>query len=377
MDADYDVFFSYAHADRDAALPVITALKARKLRVFHDETEITDGQSIRRRIVEGLGRARMLVAWYSATYPTRRACQWELTSALIAALHEFPDGRTVERRILALNPEAGAGHLQPADILAKKYVDARGARAEELAGRAAALLEGLAGSFGEVQALGGPLWHGGNPRAGSSRFVGRFPDMWRIDGRLSKNRIALITGDSVGLVQVQGMGGIGKTLLAEEYARRFGAAYPGGIMWLSAAREQDLGAQRQGIAESLGIATAGLGPDAVAGLLKGRLRAGREAYLWVVDDLPPDAGTAELNAWSAPTANGATLVTTRGTALGGSGFVLRLGLLSDDEAHELLTGRRPARSDGERAAAREILALLGNHALSRRSRLCPRPEPAS
>ena len=98
---EYDIFFSYAHAARDAALPVITALKARKLRVFHDETEITDGDSIVRRIVEGLGRARMLVAWYSATYPTRRACQWELTSALIAARHEFPDGRTVERRILA------------------------------------------------------------------------------------------------------------------------------------------------------------------------------------------------------------------------------------------------------------------------------------
>ncbi|UEM24925.1 hypothetical protein JL100_034890 (plasmid) [Skermanella mucosa] len=188
--------------------------------------------------------------------------------------------------------------------------------------------------------------------------------MWRIDGRLSKNRLARITGDSVGLVQVQGRDGIGKTLLAEEYARRFGAAYPGGIMWLSAARGQDLGAQRQGIAESLGIATAGLGPDAVEGLLKGRLLARRETYLWVVDDLPPDADTAELNAWSAPTANGATLVTTRGTGLGGSGFVLRLGLLSDDEAHELLTGRRPARGDGERAAAREILALLGNHALA-------------
>ena len=377
MDRDYDIFFSYAFADRDAALPVIQALRTRKLRVFSFQTEIQEGESIQRRIVEELGRARMMVAWYSATYPTSRACQWELTSALIAARHESPDGQMVERRILALNPEEGVGHLQPADILVKRFVNARGARADELAGRVADRLAGLTGNFGRIKAFCGTHWHGGNPRAGSSRFVGRFPDMWRIDSHLSKNRIALIAGASPSLIQVQGMGGIGKTLLAEEYARRFGAAYPGGIMWLSAAREQDLGAQRQGIAESLGIATAGLGPDAVAGLLKGRLRAGREAYLWVVDDLPPDAGTAELNAWSAPTANGATLVTTRGTALGGSGFVLRLGLLSDDEAHELLTGRRPARSDGERAAAREILALLGNHALSRRSRLCPRPEPAS
>ncbi|UEM02864.1 TIR domain-containing protein [Skermanella rosea] len=360
---EYDIFFSYAHADRDAALPVITALKARNLRVFHDETEITDGDSIVRRIVEGLGRARMLVAWYSATYPTRRACQWELTSALIAARHEFPDGRTVERRILALNPEAGIGHLHPADILAKKYVDARGIPAEQLAGRAAALLDGLAGSFGEIRTLGRLHWYGGNPRAGSSRFVGRFPDMWWIDEKLSKNRIALINGESVGLVQVQGMGGIGKTLLAEEYARRFRAAYPGGIFWLNAARGQDLGTQRQGFAGNLGIAVAGLGPHEVEGALKEKL-AELDSYLWIVDDLPPDAGTADLNAWSAPTANGATLVTSRGTGPGGAGFVHRLGLLSDTEAHELLTTRRLPVTDVEKAAAREILALLGNHALA-------------
>ena len=43
----------------------------------------------------------------------------------------------------------------------------------------------------------------------------------------------MITGSGTGLVQVQGMGGIGKTLLAEEYALRFGSAYPGGVFWLA------------------------------------------------------------------------------------------------------------------------------------------------
>ncbi|UEM24876.1 tetratricopeptide repeat protein (plasmid) [Skermanella mucosa] len=360
---EYDIFFSYAFADRDAALPVIQALRARKLRVFSFETEIQEGESIQRRIVEDLGRARMMVAWYSATYPTSRACQWELTSALIAARHESPDGQMVERRILALNPEEDVGHLQPADILVKRFVNARGVRADELAGRVADRLAGLTGNFGRIKAFSGTHWHGGNPRAGSNRFVGRFPDMWRIDSHLSKNRIALIAGASPSLIQVQGMGGIGKTLLAEEYARRFGAAYPGGIFWLNAVKGQDLGAQRQGIAGNLGIAVAGLGPHEVEGALKIKL-ADLDSYLWIVDDLPPDAGMADLNAWRAPTDNGATLVTTRGTGLDGAGFVHRLGLLSGTEAHELLTSRRSARSDDERAAAREILALLGNHALA-------------
>ncbi|UEM21100.1 toll/interleukin-1 receptor domain-containing protein [Skermanella mucosa] len=363
MDAKYDIYLSFAYADRAAVLPVIEALKSRNLRVFHDETEITDGDSIVRRIVEGLGCARMLVAWYSAIYPTRRACQWELTAAIIAARQESPNGQMVERRILALNPEPGTGHLQPAEMLAKRLVNARGVRTGELARRVADRLSGLAGSFGEIRTLGGPHWHGGNPHAGSSRFVGRFPDMWRIDERLSKNQITLITGESVGLVQVQGMGGIGKTLLAEEYARRFCAAYPGGIFWLNAARGQDLGAQRQGFAGNLGIATAGLGPHELEGALKVKL-AEMDSYLWIVDDLPPDAGPADLNAWRAPTDNGATLVTTRGTGLGGAGFVYRLGLLSDTEAHDLLTKRRLPVTNAEKAAAREILALLGNHALA-------------
>ena len=39
--------------------------------------------------------------------------------------------------------------------------------------------------------------------------------------------------------QVRGLGGIGKSLLAEEYALRFGAAYPGGIFWLRAYGNDD------------------------------------------------------------------------------------------------------------------------------------------
>jgi hypothetical protein len=39
------------------------------------------------------------------------------------------------------------------------------------------------------------------------------------------------------------MGGVGKTLLAEEYALRFAAAYPSGIFWLSAVASESLSTQ--------------------------------------------------------------------------------------------------------------------------------------
>ena len=89
-------------------------------------------------------------------------------------------------------------------------------------------------TFGEFHHLTRPHWFGSNMRLGSNRFVGRVADLWAIHSGLLKHNFAMITGSGTGLVQVQGMGGIGKTLLAEEYALRFGAAYPGGVFWLRA-----------------------------------------------------------------------------------------------------------------------------------------------
>src|SRR4051812_33731843 len=86
---NHDVFLSHAWADqrrgRLLSQPLTDALRARGLRVWHDVSEIQDFQSITRAVGEGLASSRVLVALYSRTYPTRRACQWELTAALVSA----------------------------------------------------------------------------------------------------------------------------------------------------------------------------------------------------------------------------------------------------------------------------------------------------
>jgi len=359
----YDIFFSYAHADKDAVKPVLAALFAQGLRVFHDETDITDGQSITRRVTEGLAGARMLVAWYSKTYPTRRACQWELTAAIIAAQGDTSDTQAVERRILPLNPESGVAHIHPVQIRDQSLIPTNGVDPAVIASRVAARLLGLNQTFGQLHRLTPPNWYGSNMRLGSNRFVGRVPDLWAIHSGLSQYNFAMITGSNTGLVQVQGMGGIGKTLLADEYALRFGATYSGGIFWLNAAVGVSPSAQFLRIANHLGLAMAGRSPDEVEGLLRHAL-AQRERYLWLVDDLQPDATAGILSDWSAPTSNGVTLVTTRNMRIDGSGYAHRLDILSYDEAFELLTGRRLPKSEVEYSKAREILSLLGNHALA-------------
>jgi tetratricopeptide (TPR) repeat protein len=273
------------------------------------------------------------------------------------------NGQAIWQRIVVLNPEQGTNHIQPLSIRDSRLIDAISVDPNELAKRIAARLDGLTGGFGKSRALAPPQWFGSNMRLGSNRFVGRLPDLWAIHSGLSQGSFALITRGSTSLVQVQGMGGLGKTLLAEEYALRFGPAYPGGVFWLSAVAGDSLSAQVLRIAGHLGMETANLTPDEAMGLLRGTLSE-RGRYLWIVDDLPADADHDKLLTWSAPSVNGVTLVTTRNKRLKGSGFVHPLDVLSPDEAFELLTSRRAPRTDTERSAAQEIPALLGNHALA-------------
>ena len=86
---------------------------ARGLKVWQDRSEVEDFQSITRAVREGLARSRVLVAFYSRTYPMRRACQWELTAALLSAttVHGSAVGR-----VLVVNPEKEMTHVHPIEL---------------------------------------------------------------------------------------------------------------------------------------------------------------------------------------------------------------------------------------------------------------------
>ena len=116
--AEYDIFLS--HAWKDGAFPqhIADALTAAGLRVWFDAAEIDDFASITRAVTEGLAKSKALLAYYSATYPLRRACQWELTAAFLAAQTEG-DPR---RRVLVINPESGADHIHPIELRDAKFL---------------------------------------------------------------------------------------------------------------------------------------------------------------------------------------------------------------------------------------------------------------
>ena len=75
------------------------------------------------------------------------------------------------------------------------------------------------------------------PRSGAVEFVGRDLDLKQLHKALQK-------GEHLAITSINGMGGVGKTELALQYAQyhRQQGSYPGGICWLRA-REQDIAIQ--------------------------------------------------------------------------------------------------------------------------------------
>jgi tetratricopeptide (TPR) repeat protein len=369
---DYDIFFSHARNDlKDpvsgpAITALLAALKTAGLRVFHDAAEIDESKSITARIVGALAHSTLFLAWYSPLYPTRRACQWELTAAILAAQTDPADAQALDRRIAVLNPVEKPDHIQPLLLRDRVTVDTRSRNWPAFAATLKARLGQVQGPFGRIWANLRPQWYGSPERLGSTRFVGRVPDLWAVHDGLVRHGLALVSGAPVGgagLVQVRGMGGIGKSLLSEEYALRFASAWPGGVFWLTATGAVSPSAVLARVGKDLKLPDEELRDDRIRGVLMEVLEE-RGSYLWVVDDLPATAGHDELLAWKAPTGNGHTLVTTRSSRLDSMGYCHSLDRLDMEEALTLLTGRRPVRTEAERTAAGEILELLDNHALA-------------
>src|ERR1017187_6082223 len=120
MAAAYDIFLSHAWADGERPQHIADALTAAGLRVWFDAAEIDDFASITHAVTEGLAKSKALLAYYSKTYPLRRACQWELTAAFLAAQTEG-DPR---HRVLVLNPEKGTDHIHPIELRDAKFLKA-------------------------------------------------------------------------------------------------------------------------------------------------------------------------------------------------------------------------------------------------------------
>ncbi|MGW1809094.1 tetratricopeptide repeat protein [Streptomyces sp. NPDC002078] len=367
-----EVFFSYPRADRAAVLPLVGALRAAGVGVFLDESGIDEFEGITDKIRAALAGARLFVAYYSATYPTRPACQWELLTAFRASTVL---GQASER-ILVINPEPAADHIQPVQLRDARYgVAAEPVSTARLVERIAARVGGSPGSLGDAIESRRPVWRP-LEHLGSARFIGRVDEFWQLHHALHAFEYpATQDGASAGQAVVIGLGGVGKTLLVEQYARRFASFYPGGIYWFTSAASHNPHALDRGsgqadvrvqhyqqVAAALALDTAALDPAQVREAARQHIHTVGEPCLWIVDDVPGELPPGVVRELAAPHPLGRTVMTTRWR--GYQLPVIDVDVLHPDEAYRLLTTARTPKGPAEDTAARTLVKRLGSHALA-------------
>ena len=197
------------------------------------------------------------------------------------------------------------------------------------------------------------------PHASNPLFVGREQEM-----RSLAQMLAPGSGGTVGVHAVSGMGGVGKTQLAIEYAHRYGHLYRGGVFWLSFAKEEEL------ITE---VAACG-GHEAEAlpnwGAMKPTERADRVQQLWhesseprlLIFDNAEDPALVEK--WRPKHGRCGVLITCRRDKWPAKIGVkpLPIETLPREKSLELLAEARPsiAANSKDRNAANKICHLLGD-----------------
>jgi tetratricopeptide (TPR) repeat protein len=189
------------------------------------------------------------------------------------------------------------------------------------------------------------------PRIAS--FTGRAKELDLLDDILMQDKPAAVTQTSVGRAVVQGMGGVGKTALAIEYAHRFRGLYAG-VCWCPGETHTGLLSALAGLAVTLGAAAAEEADvEKAAKAALRRLAEQRATWLLVYDNVPEPKDMVEL----LPSAGARVLITSRFSDWSEFAKEVALDVLPLAEAITFLQSRTE-RSDA--AGANALADALGN-----------------
>jgi hypothetical protein len=294
---------------------------------------------------------------------------WELTAAFIAS---YNMGNPSDHIFVVNSTDSNVSLKKfPIELQAAEYHLSEKTAITEIPLR----LNRIKGIFQQVGPLMAPNCIG-RSLTGIQRFTGRLAEMWTLHSKLNPPSDTLIASQFTEpkIVQVIGNTGMGKTVLVEEYALRFGAAYPGGIYWLEAhgsfnPRNPDIELFKAACKEQYlkilyahDLKTPPDTPFEYIMAAAGRIieeKQGRS--LWIVDDLP--YGLADhmdlVKQWFAPHPKACTLVTTRNREYSAVGQELLLEGLDEAEALELIESHKIDLNDQMDAALDLFKRLKG------------------
>jgi TIR domain len=349
-----DIFLSYRTHRAAEVAPLVSGLERAGLTVWRDEPRIRHGQLVTAALKEGLASTKLLLVYCTDDYHLSDICQWELTTAWLAGLRS--GGKYV--RILVWMAAENVGLAREALGLASdtKWLDGPAPFSNGWEGALAVVADTvrmLPAEMGPEEAER-PSWFP-TTKSTSRFFVGRHALMWKLASSLhSREQVGTSGKSSPAIVQLAGLQGAGKSLLAIEYAHRFSLAYPGGIFWLDAGADLLLSQQR--IRASIGKAA---GDQAIGQVGLTSALAEREPYLWIVDGVAPETPLESIQEWFAPTENGRTLITSTSTKWSSIWTTLPVDKLDRDAALALLTRNDPVLL--AQAEAHDLVEELGRH----------------
>jgi hypothetical protein len=352
-----DFFVSHAGADRSWAEWVAWQLTEAGYTVELDVWDWATGQNFITLMSGALDRCDRVIALFSSAYFDRsRYTRDEWTTA---ALHVPGSG---DNHLVPVRVEEVSAEDTPAVLRPLLYRDLFGVDEEQAR---QILLEAVAGpqrpdckpvfpghtSSRAMSGLGGsgPRLPGSMPRiwnipARNPAFAGR-------DGLLVAVRERLLAGEKAVVQAFRGMGGVGKTQLAAEYAHRFATTYDL-AWWINSEQAELIGDQFATLGIALGCISAEAGMQEVRTTVPAELRE-RGRWLLVFDNAE---NLADVTPWL-PGGDGHVLITSRERDWTQIAFPVEVDVLARPESVAILQVRMNWLSDAD---ADRLAAELGD-----------------
>ena len=264
-DAQFDLFISYAHADNGNGwlTALVEAIRAEHgrftstpLKIFFDQTDIVSMSDWEHRILRGLRDSKIMLAALSPAYFQSEYCRKEWEIYLEHELSQAMPGEAIAPIYIATYADFEE-HADEAlnewmrNLKRRQYLDVRKwwlegplALAREDVRHRLELLDQQIGErlerLGRVQASPTTI-PDHNPN-----FVGRMDELRRLREALALGRVGAI-------VALHGIGGIGKSALAFEYAHAYADDYPDGRFLIGCEGDTDLRESLLKLVPQLGI----------------------------------------------------------------------------------------------------------------------------
>jgi tetratricopeptide (TPR) repeat protein len=334
-----DFFISYAGPDRPWATWLAGLLDAAGYSVEIDVWDWPPGTDAAAQMNGALARAdRVLALWTPRYFDPASWAGPELSAAFY--LNHAEQGRLVPVVVEPVRPGPLYDPLIRIDIAGRDEDDARRELLDRLRSR---------DGRGSAQPYPGVRFPDRPPPV--FQVPPRNPSFTGRDRMLEQLHDALASDDSLVLEALHGMGGVGKTQLAVEYAHRFAPDYDL-VWWIDAEQTAVITESFSQLARRLGLPEGMSGPEAVAAVLDELRR--RERWLLVFDNAERPE---QLQPFRPSASAGHVIVTSRFAGWGAIGSRVGVDVLSRAESVHLLQHRLPSI---EPDLADELAAELGD-----------------